>query len=551
MIWRLMRSILTCWHTPSAAALPLTSPAATRVVAMAATLVVTLEAVATEAAAAETTATAAMEAVVAATVAAVAAAMAAATTAMEVVAMEAATKGAVATLVALVDRAQSAKSATRWGTLPFAATAASITLTTPTTASTSYQMDPSWYMDSGATDHITGDLERLHMRDGYNGNDRVQVGNGTGSPAAGVPGDHVDHDGHVPQPPHAGPSADSDAAHVGPDSSTTDTAAHEAASPSTSPAPSSSSLSTSSQVVLVPPAPDREHRMQTRLHAGKTVPKQRTDGTATYSAARVADGEPSSVRAALQIPAWKAAVDAEYSALQRNQTWRLVPARRGLNIIDSRWVYKVKRKPDGSVDRFKARLVAKGFKQRHGIDYDDTYSPVIKPTTIRVILTLAVQRGWQIRQLDVDNAFLHGHLEEDVYMVQPPGYVDQRFPHHVCKLEKSLYGLKQAPRAWFARLSTRLQELGFVPSKADVSLFIYKHDRVTIFMLVYVNDIIVVSSTVQAVDRLLHQLRQSCLSLSRTLGSLAIFWASRCSITLAVCISPNRSTLLIFWLGQT
>jgi histone deacetylase 1/2 len=125
----------------------------------------------------------------------------------------------------------------------------------------------------------------------------------------------------------------------------------------------------------------------------------------------------------------------------------------------------IKRKPDGSVDRFKARLVAKGFKQRHGIDYDDTYSPVIKPTTIRVILTLAVQRGWQIRQLDVDNAFLHGHLEEDVYMVQPPGYVDQRFPHHVCKLEKSLYWLKQAPRAWFARLSTRLQELGFVPSK--------------------------------------------------------------------------------------
>ncbi|KAK1645677.1 hypothetical protein QYE76_063482 [Lolium multiflorum] len=203
-------------------------------------------------------------------------------------------------------------------------------------ASTSYQMDPSWYMNSGATDHITGDLERLHMRDGsgatdhitgdlerlrmrdgYNGNDRVQVGNGTGSPAAGVPGDHIDH---VPQPPHAGPSADSDAAHVGSDSSTPNTSAHEAASPSSSPAPSSLSSSTSSQVVIVPPAPHREHRMQTCLRAGKTLPIQRTNGRVTYYVARVVDGEPSSVRAALQTPAWKAAMDVEYSALQRNQT---------------------------------------------------------------------------------------------------------------------------------------------------------------------------------------------------------------------------------------
>jgi histone deacetylase 1/2 len=180
--------------------------------------------------------------------------------------------------------------------------------------------------------------------------------------------------------------------------------------------------------------------MQTRLCAGKTVPKQRTDGTVTYSATQVTDGKPSSIRAALEIPAWKAAMDAEFSALQCNQTWRLVPARSGLNDIDNRWVYKVKRKPDGSVDRFKARLVVKGFKQHHSVDYDDTYSPVIKPTTIRVVLSLAMMQGWQIQQLDVDNAFLHGHLEEDVYMVQPPGYVDQCFPQHVCKLEKSLYG---------------------------------------------------------------------------------------------------------------
>jgi histone deacetylase 1/2 len=214
-------------------------------------------------------------------------------------------------------------------------------------------------------------------------------------------------------------------------------------------------------------------------------------------------------------------MDAEFSALQRNCTWRLVPPRRGLNIIDSRWVYKIKHRPDGSVDRFKARLIAKGFKQRHGVDYDDTYSPVVKPTTIRVILSLAVTQGWHMRQLDVDNAFLHGYLEEEVYMVQPPGFVDPHQPRHVCKLAKSLYGLKQAPRAWFARLSGKLQELGFVPSRADVSLFILNTKTVTIFMLVYVDDIIVVSSTVSAADQLLQQLRAEFPV--KDLGSLSYF----------------------------
>jgi hypothetical protein len=250
---------------------------------------------------------------------------------------------------------------------------------------------------------------------------------------------------------------------------------------------------------------------------------KRTDGTVTYTATRSdeTETEPASLVEALQHPLWKEAMDAEFSALQRNCTWRLVPPRRGLNIIDSRWVYKIKHRPDGSVDRFKARLVAKGFKQRHGVDYDDTYSPVVKPTTIRVILSLAVTQGWHTRQLDVDNAFLHGFLEEEVYMLQPPGYVDPRYPHHICKLEKSLYGLKQAPRAWFARLSSKLQSLGFVPSKADVSLFVYKDKSITIYMLVYVDDIIVVSSTSSAADQLLKQLRSEFPV--KDLGSLGYF----------------------------
>ncbi|KAJ0962982.1 hypothetical protein J5N97_028104 [Dioscorea zingiberensis] len=196
----------------------------------------------------------------------------------------------------------------------------------------------------------------------------------------------------------------------------------------------------------------------------------------------------------------------EYGALMRNKTWHLVPGQQGKNVIDCKWVYRIKRKADGTVDRYKARLVAKGFKQRYGIDYEDTFSPVVKIATIRLVLSIAVSRGWCLRQLDVQNAFLHGVLEEEVYMKQPPGYEDPNVPFHVCKLDKALYGLKQAPRAWYARLSAKLQSLGFPMSKSDTSLFIYNKAGITIFILIYVDDIIVTSSSDKAVAALLQDL---------------------------------------------
>lgn len=134
-----------------------------------------------------------------------------------------------------------------------------------------------------------------------------------------------------------------------------------------------------------------------------------------------------------------------------------------LLIVGCKWIFKIKRHTNGSIERFKARLVAKGFTQEEGVDYFDTISPVVRPTTIRLVLSIATTNRWPIKQLDVQNAFLHGELQEVVYMSQPPGFVDASQPTHVCRLLKSLYGLKQSPRAWFQTLPLPYLLLGFRP----------------------------------------------------------------------------------------
>ncbi|RVW43917.1 Retrovirus-related Pol polyprotein from transposon RE1 [Vitis vinifera] len=158
-------------------------------------------------------------------------------------------------------------------------------------------------------------------------------------------------------------------------------------------------------------------------------------------------------------------------------------------------VRKVKVGPDGQVDRLKARLVAKGYTQVYGSDYGDTFSPVAKIASVRLLLSMAAMCSWPLYQLDIKNAFLHGDLAEEVYMEQPPGFVAQGESGLVCRLRRSLYGLKQSPRAWFSRFSSVVQEFGMLRSTADHSVF-YHHNSLgqCIYLVVYVDDIVITGS---------------------------------------------------------
>ncbi|OMO94717.1 Integrase, catalytic core [Corchorus capsularis] len=201
--------------------------------------------------------------------------------------------------------------------------------------------------------------------------------------------------------------------------------------------------SSSMQVIIHKPA-DNAHSMQTR--AKNQIFKPKVINIATKYPLPDAM-EPTCVTQALKHEHWRRAMSDEVNALLRNGTWKLVPSTPSQNVIGCKWIFKVKRNSDGSISRYKARLVAKGFNQRPGVDFQETFSPVVKPTTIRIILSIATQRKWMVLQLDVNNAFLHGTLNETVYMKQPPGMIDSSNPDYVCKLKKAIYGLKQAPRA--------------------------------------------------------------------------------------------------------
>jgi hypothetical protein len=209
---------------------------------------------------------------------------------------------------------------------------------------------------------------------------------------------------------------------------------------------------------------------------------------------------PSSVRAALVDPHRRHAME-EYTALLANHTWNLVPRPRGTNVVTGKWIIHHKLTSDGSLDRYKARWVLRGFTQRPKVDYDKTFSLVVKFVIVRIVLSLALSRDWAVHQLDVKNVFFHGTLIEIVYSSQPTGFVDSACPDLVYRLNCSLYDLKQAPWDWYSHFASHLASLGFVEAKSDTSLFIYRRGNDIVYLRLYVNDIMLTASSANLLQR--------------------------------------------------
>ncbi|KAL0433998.1 UNVERIFIED_CONTAM: Retrovirus-related Pol polyprotein from transposon RE1 [Sesamum latifolium] len=217
--------------------------------------------------------------------------------------------------------------------------------------------------------------------------------------------------------------------------------------------------------------------------------------------------DPKTFSEAVQHEEWREAMSTELRALEQINTWKLTPLPNGKKAIGCKWVFKTKLRADGTVERHKARLVAKGFNQGEGIDYTYNFSPVAKTITVRVFLAVVAARGWPLQQLDINNAFLHRYLEEDLYMIPPEGYnVDSGL---VCKLQRSLYGLKQASRQWNAEFILKITEYGFVQSAHDHCLFTKSTPQGLMALLLYVDDILITGPSIcdiQTVKAYLHAL---------------------------------------------
>ena len=180
----------------------------------------------------------------------------------------------------------------------------------------------------------------------------------------------------------------------------------------------------------------------------------------------------------------------ELNEFERNEVWKLVPRPKNRSVVGTKWVFRNKTNHDGVIIRNKVRLVAKGYSQQEGIDYDETYALVERLEAIRIFLAYASHMKFKVFQMDVKSAFLNGELEEEVYVEQPPGFVDPRYPDYVYRLDKALSGLKQAPRAWYETLAQFLIESGFTRGRTDKTLFYLKNGKDLLLVQIYVDDII-------------------------------------------------------------
>ena len=194
----------------------------------------------------------------------------------------------------------------------------------------------------------------------------------------------------------------------------------------------------------------------------------------------------------------------EMDFLLENQTWELTELSERMKALHNKWVYRIKNKHDGS-KRYKARLVVKGFQQKEGINYTEIFSPVMKMSTIRLVLGMVVTENLHLEQLDVKMAFLHSDLEEDLYMIQPKRFTVQGQENLVCKLRKSLYGLKQAPRQWYKKFDSFIHRIGFKRCEADHCCYVKSFDNSYVILLLYMDDMLIAVSSIEEINNLKKQ----------------------------------------------
>jgi hypothetical protein len=192
-----------------------------------------------------------------------------------------------------------------------------------------------------------------------------------------------------------------------------------------------------------------------------------------------------------------------------NDTWEIVPCPPDRTPVKCRWIFKVKSAPNGTPPRYKARLVAKGFRQRPGIDFDETYAAVVSHDTFRALFSVILSQDMEMHQSNVRNVFLQPCLEEEIYMDQPEGFILPGKEKYVCKLKKSLYGLKQAPHIWGELFTGFLKDQGFHPSSADPCLFIRLKAEERTYLAIWVDDAIIASNHQSTIDALLTSMDQT------------------------------------------
>ena len=248
--------------------------------------------------------------------------------------------------------------------------------------------------------------------------------------------------------------------------------------------------------------------------------------------------EPKSAEDALKSQNWCDAMEAEIASLRQHDVWDLMELPQGRKPIGSKWVFKIKRNDDGSIERYKARLVAQGYTQREGLDYEETFSPVVRSESVRSVISLACKEGLKLHQMDITTAFLNGELTQEIYMKQPVGFAADGKEHLVCRLKRSLYGLKQSSRCWNQVLDSQLKKMGFQQSPSDPC--IYTSHRDGLFVLaVYVDDILLAARSQKRIDQVKSDLAK-CFQL-KDMGELHYF--------LGVSIKQNSKTG-ITWIGQ-